>query len=157
MLALLSLLAVLGTLAACSSGSAGADSARAQYLAKAEAVCSKANADQAALRRPTSSAELSPYVDAIVRLADRTTTALLLLRPPGRDKADLEEHVFGPLHGQLVTLRRYADKVRSAARAHDQIALVRLLSDPPTETAADLAWMRHYGFRACVDAADTTR
>jgi hypothetical protein len=151
-LAVLPLLAV----AACGGGSSSDATGKADYLDKAEAICSTAIADQKALRTPASATELSPYVDAIVRLADRTTTALLKLPPPGKDRADLDKHVFDPLHRQLVTLREYADKVRAAARSKDQIALVKLLSDPPSRTAVDLAWMRAYGFRACVDAADTT-
>ena len=143
-------------LAACSGGSSGAAAGRTEYLDKAEAICTKAIADQKALKTPASATDLSPYVDAIVRLADQTTAALLTLAPPTKDKADLDQHVFDPLHGQLVTLRRYADKVRAAARSQDQIALVKLLSDPPSKTAVDLAWMRAYGFRACVEAADTT-
>ncbi|MFN2537349.1 MAG: hypothetical protein ABR549_04250 [Mycobacteriales bacterium] len=142
--------------AACSGGSSADDAAsKTDYLRKAEAICTQANADQKALKSPTSAQELSPYVDAIVRIADRSTTALLKLTPPTRDKADLDKHVFDPLHGQLVQLRDYADKVRAASKAKDQIALVKLLSDPPNKTAADLEWMRTYGFRQCVDAADT--
>lgn len=151
-LVVLPLLAV----AACSGGSSGSAADKTAYLNKAEAICSKANTDQKALKKPASVSELSPYVDAIVRIADVSTTALLKLTPPSGDKAALDQHVFDPLHGQLVKLRDYADKVRAAARSKDQIALVKLLSDPPNKTAADLDWMRKYGFRACVDAADTS-
>ena len=151
-------LAALPLLAAvaCSGGSSGAAAGKAEYLDKAEAICTKAIADQKALKTPASATDLSPYVDAIVRLADQTTTALLRLPPPSRDKAALDKHVFNPLHGQLATLRVYAGKVRTAARSKDQIALIKLLSNPPSRTAVDLAWMRAYGFRSCVDAADTT-
>ena len=151
-LVVLPLLAV----AACSGSSNSQAAAKADYLSKAEAICSKANADQTALKKPAAVTELSPYVDAIVRIADVSTTALLKLTPPSKDKAALDQHVFDPLHGQLVKLRDYADKVRAAARSKDQIALVKLLSDPPNKTAADLDWMRKYGFHACVDAADTS-
>jgi hypothetical protein len=151
-------LVVLSLLAApaCSGGSSSDVATKTDYLLKAEAICTQANSDQKALKTPTSAAELSPYVDAIVRIADESTTALLKVTPPSKDKADLDKHVFGPLHGQLTTLRVYADKVRAASKSKDQIALVKLLSDPPNKTAADLDWMRRYGFRACVDAADTS-
>jgi hypothetical protein len=150
-LAVLPLLAV----AACSGGSS-ATAGRASYLEKAEAICTEAIAEQKALKTPATATELSPYVDAIVRLADETTTDLLRVPAPGKDKAALDRHVFTPLHGQLLSLRTYADKVRAAARSKDQIALVKLLSNPPSRTAVDLAWMRAYGFRSCVEAADTT-
>ena len=38
----------------------------------------------------------------------------------------------------------------------DQQALVGLLSNPPTDTTADLPWMKSYGFNECVKAADTS-
>lgn len=148
---------VVLTATAC-SGASGGDLAksRTQYLVKAEAVCQKANAQQKALKTPTSVKELSPYVDAVVRIADTTATELLRLSPPKQDRAALDKHVFTPLKDQLDRGRAYADKVRAAARRNDVIELAKLLSDPPNKTAADLTWMRHYGFQECVDAADTS-
>ena len=140
------------------SGSASGDLAKSRtaYVLKAEAVCQKANEQQKALKTPTSVKELSPYVDAVVRIADQTSTALLKLSPPKKDRADLDRHVFTPLREQLDRGRAYADKVRSAAKHNDAIELAKLLSDPPNKTAADLSWMRHYGFEQCVEAADTS-
>jgi hypothetical protein len=147
----------LVAVAAC-SGSSSSDVAakRADFIRQAEAVCQQANADQKALTTPTSAKQLSPYVDAVVKIADRSTTALLKLSPPKEDQKQLEQHVFTPLHEQLTTARDYADKVRAAAKANDQIELVKLLSDPPNKTTADLTWMRKYGFKECVAAADTS-
>ena len=151
------LLLALVAAAACSgSSSGGLAKARTDYVVKAEAVCDKANREQKALTTPTSVKELSPYVDAVVRIADESTTALMEISPPAHDRADLDKHVFTPLHDQLVTARSYADKVRAAAKKNDAIELAKLLSDPPNKTRADLAWMRTYGFRACVEAADTS-
>lgn len=141
---------------ACSGGSSSSGASKADYVKKAEAICLKANVDQKNLKTPTSAGELSPYVDAIVRIADQSTTALLKLDPPKADKEVLDQHVFTPLSGQLTKLRDYADKVRKAAKDNDQIGLVKLLSDPPNKTAADLDWMRSYGFKECVEAADTS-
>lgn len=152
-----SLLLLLVAVTACSgSSSGGLAKARTDYLVKAEAVCDKANSEKKALKTPSSVKELSPYVDAVVGIADRSTTALLALTPPKQDRADLDKHVFTPLHDQLVLARGYADKVRAAAKKNDAVELSQLLSDPPNKTRADLAWMRSYGFRACVDAADTS-
>ena len=142
---------------ACSGTSSGAlQKARSAYLQQAEAVCQKGNDEQKTLKKPASATELSPFVDAVVRLADETTTAMLKLSPPKQDRAGLDQHVFTPLHTQLTALRAYADQVRAAASKHDSIALTKLLSDPPNKTAADLDWMRSYGFRQCVDLADTS-
>lgn len=151
-LAVLPLVAVV----ACGGGSSGSGASKAEYVKAAEAICLRANADQKNLKTPTSASELSPYVDAIVRIADESTKALRALHPPEGDKQALDQHVFTPLSGQLAKLRDYADKVRKASKDHDQIALVKLLSDPPNKTAADLDWMRSYGFKECVDAADTS-
>lgn len=142
-------------LTACGGGSSSKLSAKDGYLVKAEAICSKANADQKALKTPAGQGELSAYVDAVVKIAETSTTALSALTPPAKDKADLEKHVLTPLQGQLVKAKAYADAVRTASKANDNIALLKLFSDPPTKTVADLAWMRSYGFRECVDAADT--
>ena len=147
----------LVAVAACSGGSSSEVAAkRSAYVQQAEAICKKANADQSALKKPSTAKQLSPYVDAVVQIADRSTTALLKLTPPKEDQKALDQHVFTPLHTQLVAARDYADKVRSAAKANDQVALVKLLSDPPNQTAADLIWMRKYGFHECVTAADTS-
>lgn len=143
--------------AACSGGSsATAGASKADYLQKAEAICAKANADQKALKTPTAAEQLSPYVDAIVKIADTNTTALAALTPPKRDAAALQSHVLGPLAGQLAKAKTYAAEVRRASDAHDMVALAKLLGDPPNKTVADLDWMRRYGFQQCVDAADTS-
>ena len=144
------------SLTACGSGDDNTLSAKDDYLIKAEAVCAKANSDQKALKTPTGSGELSAYVDAVVKVAETSTTALSALTPPDKDKAALQEHVLGPLQGQLVKAKAYADAVRKATKDNDNIALIKLFGDPPTKTVADLAWMRSYGFRECVDAADTS-
>jgi hypothetical protein len=143
--------------AACSGGSSSSSGAsKVDYLRKAEAICTKANADQKALKTPTSAAQLSPYVDAVVQIADTSTTALAALTPPKADAAALQSHVLGPLTAQLAKAKTYATEVRKASDAHDQLGLAKLLSDPPNKTAADLDWMRKYGFQQCVDAADTS-
>jgi hypothetical protein len=144
-------------LTACSGGAAADNGAkRADYLVKAEAVCAQANAAQKRLTTPMAALSFSPYIDAVVKIAAESTTALLALTPPAKDRTDLDKHVFTPLQRQLKTAQAFADKVRTATRAHDQIALVKLLNDPPNKPAADLAWMRSYGFKECVDAADTS-
>jgi hypothetical protein len=46
-------------------------------------------------------------------------------------------------------------KVKEAVAKKDDTALGRLITNPPTGSKADLDWMRSYGFKQCVDAADT--
>lgn len=150
-------LAVILLLTACSGGTstdAGGVS-KEDYLAKTEAVCATANKDQDALDRPTTVDALAPYVTRIVAIAERATTDLKAIESPKADQAALQEKVIGPLEAQLVVGQAYADKVAAAAKAKDNAALVQLLSNAPTQTKADLRWMKSYGFKECVEAADT--
>jgi hypothetical protein len=151
------LLALL-TVAACSAGSsaAAAGKAKADYLAKAEVICTKANTQQAALKKPLSAADLAPYVHSLVSIADQSTTALLRLTPPQADGKELHAQLLDPLSTQLAKAKTFDAAVAKAVKAKDQVGLVKLLSDPPTKTVANLTWMRSYGFHACVDAADTS-
>jgi hypothetical protein len=145
------------TVAACSGGSSSAaGKAKADYLAKAEVICATANKQQAALKKPLSSTDLAPYVHSLVSIADQNTTALLLLTPPQADGKDLHAQLLDPLTAQLAKARTFDAAVAKAVKAKDQVGLVKLLSDPPTKTVANLTWMRSYGFHACVDAADTS-
>jgi hypothetical protein len=141
---------------ACSGGDESKASDKDAYLVAAEKICAKANADQKALKTPTGASGLSSYVDSIVAIAEESTTALSKLTPPEDDKAGLDEHVLVPLQGQLEKAKQYAVDVKAASAKNDNVALIKLFSDPPNKTVADLSWMRSYGFRECVDAADTS-
>lgn len=144
-------------LTACGGGSADVGSiSKADYIAQAEAICMKANTEQAALTTPTAINALAPYVSRIVAIADEATTSLQKLEVPKADAADLQKKVLSPLQAQLSAGHTYADEVTKAAKASDTTALVKLLSNPPTKTTADLPWMKDYGFDECVKAADTS-
>lgn len=151
---LISLLALPVLLAAC--GGDDGKEARAAFVKQAESICANANTEQKALSTPTAVAQLSPYVAKVVAIADRATTALLALEPPDKDAKDLEAKLLNPLKEQVAVGKAYAAKVAAADRAKNQAELIRLLGNPPTETKADLRWMKSYGFKACIDAADTT-
>jgi len=152
-------LALIVLVAACSSGGGSASSggqSKADYLHQAEAICAKANTEQGSLKTPTAVDDLAPYVSRIVAIADLAATDLTALEPPGGDSAVLEAKLLKPLREQLVVAHEYADKVAAAAKRRDNAALVQLLGDPPTKTRADLRWMKSYGFKECVEAADTS-
>jgi hypothetical protein len=154
----LALLLPLALVAGCggSTTAASGGASKADFVRQAEAICAKANADQKALKTPTELHALAPYVAKVVAIADTATTGLLALEAPRADKAELEAKVLGPLKGQLITGHDYADKVAAASKSSDQKALITLLGSPPTETKADLPWMKDYGFTECVKAADTS-
>jgi hypothetical protein len=152
-------LAVLVLVTACSSGGTTVQTggvSRADYLTRAEAICTTANTAQSVLKTPTAVDALAPYVTRIVAIADKAATDLSALEPPKADKKALEEKVLTPLREQLVIGHDYAGKVAVAAGKKDNAALVQLLGNPPTKTKADLRWMKDYGFKECVDAADTS-
>lgn len=135
-------------------GKADAAAARAAYVAKAEAICTKANADTKALTPPQSASQLAPYVSGLVAIADTASVKIQALTPPAADKADLQKKVLDPLAGQLKAGHEYAAKVAAAAAKKDDAALTQLTLNPPKGNAADLEWMKKYGFKACVDAVD---
>jgi hypothetical protein len=148
-------LLVLPLLVVSCGGDDGKDE-KAAFIAKAESICAKANADQKALSTPTAVAQLAPYVAKVVAIADQATTALLALDLPDKDAKDIDAKVITPLKDQVAVGKRYAAQVAAADKAKNQSELLRLLGNPPTETKADLRWMKSYGFKACIDAADTT-
>jgi hypothetical protein len=144
--------------AACGGSSGGkGDGGKAAYLASAETICTKANADLVTAKKeqPTALAAIPPYVHRIVEIARKNVVALTALTPPAGDAADVKAKVLDPLRVQLTEADAYATKVDTAAGAKDQVTLFALVTNPPTKTLADLAWMRSYGFEACVTAADT--
>lgn len=153
---LLLVLVVTSLAAGCGGGGDDEPSAKQAYLVKAEAVCAKVNTeiDKAKKQRPTSADAVPPYVKRLIDLARTNVQELSALTAPPDDAADLKAKVLDPLTEQLKIGDAYSAKVDAAAKAKDPI-LLQLITNPPTETKADLTFMKAYGFKACVTAADT--
>jgi hypothetical protein len=153
----IALLLVLPLLATGCGGSSGDGGAKKAYLAKAEAICAKANAQlaQAKKEQPTAIPAVPPYVHRLVNIARDDVNALSALTPPSKDASALQAKVLQPLREQLKEADDYAKKVDAAAARKDPAALTQLVFNPPTTTRADIAWMKTYGFKACAKAADT--
>jgi hypothetical protein len=98
-----------------------------------------------------------PYVAALVDVADKAAKRLAALQPPTADRGALQDKVLGPLSKQVAAGRAFVAELRDAKDHGGVTALAKLLDDPPTATRADLTWMQRYGFKECVDAADTDR
>jgi hypothetical protein len=145
--------------AACggSSGGGKAASAKSAYLAKAEAICATASADltTAKKQQPSAISAIPPYVHRIVDIAKQTFDDLSGLTPPSGDVAALKAKVLDPLGRQLAVAQAFAGNVDAAAAKKDNAALTQLVLNPPTKTQVDVAWMKSYGFKTCVAAADT--
>lgn len=151
-------LVLLLLVAACGGSSGGTTaSAKDVYLGKAEAVCARANADLVAAKKkqPSAVAAVPAYVHTLVEIARTNVTELTKLSPPSGDAAQIQAKLIGPLTAQLSDADAYAAKVDAASAAKDTPTLTNLVFHPPTKTRADIAWMKGYGFKACVTAADT--
>jgi hypothetical protein len=144
-------------LAACGGGGddGGGGLSKADYISKAEAVCKKANADIKAAPFPTSSGAFPEYVGKLVAVAETARDALKELDPPSADEDDLKSKVLDPLDEQIEQGRKFQKDVADAVAAKDTKKLGQLIADPPTSTKADLGWMRSYGFKECVEVAET--
>lgn len=142
---------------ACGGGGSGGSSEKKAYLDKAEAICERANdqLEEAKKSQPTSSAAVSGYVKKLVDIAGSNLDGLAELQPPADDRSDIDGKVLQPLRTQLEAARAYQGEVDAAVAAKDNATLLRLVQNPPTQTKADLAFMKEYGFDACVTAADT--
>ena len=151
-------LVVLLLVAACGGGPEDdQQSPRETYVQAAEVICANANRElaEATKQRPAAIDAIPPYVGRIVEIARKNVTSLGSLIQPGPDAADLNAKLLDPLREQLEVAERYEADVAAAAKAKDSAAVLRLVTAPPTETRADLAWMRSFGFEECVTAADT--
>ena len=145
-------LPLLVLLAACGGGGGAKKS---DYVSKAESICSKANDEQDKLTEPAAIGDVVPYIQQIVDIAEKATKDLVALEEPKDDKADLEKKFLDPLAKQIDEGKEFKDQVAKAVDDKDSATLQQLISDPPTQTEADLTWMKSYGFKDCVTAADT--
>src|SRR3954471_2983074 len=152
---------VLILLVAACGGSSGAGRGsgdpKADYLAKAEAICAKANTqiDAAKKNTPSGTDGVPAYVHKLLDLAKQTLDDLTVLSPPSGDAAEVKAKLLDPLTQQYADGQTFAGKVDEAAAKNDTATLTQLVFNPPTKTRADIAWMKSYGFKACVTAADT--
>ncbi|HUR15390.1 MAG TPA: hypothetical protein VM097_12985 [Mycobacteriales bacterium] len=128
---------------------------KAQYVSKAEVICTRLNKEIDGLTAPTSPAALESFLVEALRIAESGTAEIKALDPPEADKAAIRSKVLDPLEGQVAEGKQFLEDVKAAVAKNDQAALGKLISDPPTGPEADLAWMRSYGFKECVESAKT--
>ena len=150
-------LVLLLLVAACGGSSEGKGDPKADYLSKAEAICTKANTeiDAAKKNTPAGTDEVPAYVHKLLAFAKTTLDQLSALTPPSADAAEVKAKLIDPLTQQYADGQTFAGKVDEAAAKNDSATLTQLVFNPPTKTRVDIAWMKSYGFKACVTTADT--
>ena len=143
-------------LTACGGGDDGPslEDRRAAYLEETEAICKEVNEELDAKPVPTAIPAVPAYADEVVGLLKRTVDDVAAVEPPEEDRARLEDNVLEPLREDVPRAEAYAQQLKDAAAANDGAALLKLVQERP-QTSADLAFMRDYGFKQCVAAADT--
>jgi hypothetical protein len=102
---LLAALAVILLLAGCGGGSGAPRLSRAEFVAKADAICRTYNRQSRAIARPKSLAELATAIDKVVPLLDQSVQKLQKLRPPKDEQADVDRWIAG--------VQRLEDDLRS--------------------------------------------
>ncbi|MDP9182717.1 MAG: hypothetical protein M3P04_08090 [Actinomycetota bacterium] len=130
---------------------------KADYLTKAEAICTRINTDLHALTFPSTPEAVKAFALDTLHIAEVGTKDIKQLEPPAADQAEIKVKLLDPLDGKIAEGKVYVDKIKAAVDSNDQQTLGALIANPPTGSKADLAWMRSYGFKACVKAADTGR
>ena len=128
---------------------------KAEYLTKAEAICTRLNNEVHGLTLPSTVAAVPAFVEKTLQIAEVATGEIEKLTPPAADKAEIKAKVLDPLDGQVSVGKAFLVKVKAAVAKNDTAEVGRLIANPPTGSKADLAWMRSYGFKQCVDAANT--
>jgi len=146
----------LAVLAACGGGDAdgvGGGLSKAEYVSQSEAICKKANADVKAIPFPPT--DFAAYVGQLVTLAEGVRDQITALDAPDADQADITSKVLDPIDAQIREGRAYQQQLADAVASKDTAKLQRLVADPPIQTKADIDWMESYGFKECVEVADT--
>lgn len=145
----LPVLAVLALgLTACSGG--GEQDAKETYVEQASAVCDEASTDFSGLTQPAAPADLGPFVDQTLAIAERAQTGLAALTPPEDDRAELESRVLDPFATLVDEGRAYAVEVEAAGT--NPVALLPLLGQRPSVEGIDLDYLREYGLESCAGA-----
>lgn len=127
-------------LAACGGGGAS----REEFLAKADAICAQADAEIAALGRPTTVDGAVETIDRLREISERQLADLRALEAPGADREKLDE-MFALADEQLSLSTDYRDAIAQQDRD-----LIRELADRANRLRAEgQQAARDYGFRVC--------
>ena len=136
----LAALGAVAALAGCGGSSSASASARAAFVARANAICDQANARIVKLQAPAGSAELPSAARLLTQelpIASAELSALRSLKPPRAERTAFGEYLRNAA-SQLVAARR----VREEAQANDPtgfreaVANLSALTPKSQQTAA---------------------
>lgn len=122
---------------------------KAEFVAKAEAICERAKAVRDTTPQPTSIAALETYVATLVDAAVSAQTDLRALELPAADAAELRSKLLDPLAADVEAGKAYQAKVEAAGG--DPTRLLGLISSRP-KPSVDTAYARAYGLTTCAEA-----
>ncbi len=110
------LVAALAALAAAGCGGGGGERlSRDDFVAKADAICAGALADERKLAAPTAISDIPGYVDKALPIVDHTISRLRELRPPAEIQSQVDDWL-----GKATQARGQLNTLRSAARTGEE-------------------------------------
>lgn len=145
-------LLLLPALALAVTACGGDTDPKADFVDKANDICSSADDDLADVEQPTSAAALVPYAEKTLDIARKAQRELAALTPPEADRAELESKALAPFAALVAEGESFVQKLQDANG--DQAELLPLLAQRPDPSAIDLEFLRAYGLGTCADAID---
>jgi len=130
-------------LPACGSGG-GQPLTKAQYAAKADAICAKGSERQKALGNPTSVAELGRVADRTLSILDDAISDLNKLKPPASEQTKADQWL-----AQVRQLRDDLEQIRDKAKAQDLKALQQIATTSQQHNAQANQLATDLGMTVC--------
>jgi hypothetical protein len=125
---------------------------KAEFVAKAEAVCATAKAEREKNPQPTKLEALPAYVETLVGIAERAERDLRALELPEDDATDLRSELLDPFAADIRAGKEFSLQVNAAAG--DGAKLLGLLAKRP-KTTVDIDFANSYGLPTCAAAVSS--
>lgn len=132
----------------CGSGSLS----KADYISKGDALCQDFQQRGKAVPQPTTDADVVPYLDSLIKIADETYADFTALKPP-EDATSVHQALLSSLSAGTAKIK----EARTAAAAGDQAAMEKALNEAADVGGASDAEAKAYGFKVCGSEQDATQ
>jgi len=117
---------------------------KAEYVKRADAICTKYNAKLKALSRPTSISGLPAYVDEALPLARKGDRELRALKPPKDEEQTAKEWL-----DQNDSVVGSMERLRNAAKKGDRAGIQTALNEASSANQSANQLARRLGLRVC--------